>query len=70
MIRDINGQPTEFVKSSSSHWEGTESLYVGVSGDTAELFESDAPGVAVRTTKGKLGRFVEGAKAGDFDHLI
>lgn len=70
MIRDIDGKPTEFVKSSTSHLEGLECLYVGASGDAAELFESDNPEVSVRTSRGKLARFIEGAKSGEFDHLV
>lgn len=70
MIRDIDGRPAEFIKSSTSHLEGLESLYVGTSGDAAELFESDSPENIIRTSRGKLARFIEGAKAGEFDHLV
>lgn len=70
MIRNIDGAPAEFVKSRTSHLEGLECLYVGARGDVAELVESDDPDVAVRTSRSKLARFIEGAKAGDFDHLV
>ncbi|ATW49695.1 DUF397 domain-containing protein [Streptomyces peucetius] len=37
--------------------------------DCVFLRESDEPDVIVRTTRRKLRAFLEGAKAGEFDHF-
>jgi hypothetical protein len=64
---EINGTAVEFV--SASHLSGDECLFVGRSGETVQLFESDDAATRVSTPAKNFATFVEGAKDGVFDHL-
>ncbi|MEU1289291.1 DUF397 domain-containing protein [Kitasatospora sp. NPDC005856] len=62
---------TSWQKSSYSNAEGGNNCLELAAGpdDLCHLRESDAPDVIVTTSTAKLDAFLQGAKAGDFDHL-
>ncbi|MFJ7909675.1 DUF397 domain-containing protein [Kitasatospora sp. NPDC096204] len=54
---------------SSYSGSNADCVEVRVSGAAIELRESDEGDVIVRTTTPRFAAFLQGAKAGDFDHL-
>ncbi|MFF1794756.1 DUF397 domain-containing protein [Kitasatospora sp. NBC_01246] len=61
---------------SRSEWQkstfsgaSNECVEVRVVDGTVELRESDAGDIVVRTTPPKFAKFLQGIKAGEFDHL-
>ncbi|MFF1905106.1 DUF397 domain-containing protein [Kitasatospora sp. NPDC058218] len=59
---------TEWQKSSFSG-SGGDCVEVRTVGDLVELRESDSGDVIVRTTPTKFAAFLQGVKAGEFDHF-
>jgi hypothetical protein len=47
--------------------QGNDCVELAAPGGTIHLRESDNPGVVVTTTPEKLGTFIRGVKAGQFD---
>ncbi|WP_424216547.1 DUF397 domain-containing protein (plasmid) [Streptomyces sp. BI20] len=64
-------EPVEWRKSSfSGADEGRTSLEAGLSGDKVVLREGEEPEVVMTTSRAKFAAFVQGVKAGEFDHLV
>ncbi|RDG34212.1 DUF397 domain-containing protein [Streptomyces corynorhini] len=63
---------------SALHWQkssysgdGNGCVHVAAADDgTIKLIESDDPNVIVTTTPAKLHAFIQGIKAGEFDHFV
>ncbi|MCX4754446.1 DUF397 domain-containing protein [Kitasatospora purpeofusca] len=58
------------------HWQkstfsGNQANCVEIAsdGELIRIRESDDPAIAITTTKAKLAAWLQGAKAGEFDHL-
>ncbi|MGW8698258.1 DUF397 domain-containing protein [Streptomyces lavenduligriseus] len=60
----------QWQKSSFSTDAEGNCLEVGIQDDVILVRESDAPDMVIRTTRAKLAAFLEGAKAGEFDHFV
>ncbi|MFJ4192348.1 DUF397 domain-containing protein [Kitasatospora sp. NPDC089509] len=56
-------------KKSSYSGANSDCIEVRTAEGTVELRESDEGDVVVRTTRLRLAAFLQGAKAGEFDHL-
>jgi hypothetical protein len=64
---EINGKCIQGVKSTVSHLDGDQCLYVGADGDVVQIAESEHPDVVVTTSRNNFGAFIEGVKAGQYD---
>ncbi|WP_406091787.1 DUF397 domain-containing protein [Kitasatospora purpeofusca] len=49
--------------------EDTDCVEIASDGELIRIRESDEPAIAITTTKAKLTAWLQGAKAGEFDHL-
>ncbi|MEK2488380.1 DUF397 domain-containing protein [Kitasatospora purpeofusca] len=50
--------------------EDADCVEIAADGELIHIRESDDPATAITTTKAKLSAWLQGAKAGEFDHLI
>lgn len=66
----IDGAELDFTKSSRSHWEGNECLYVAADGDQVHLVESEDQSTVLSTTRAKFAAFVDGVQKGEFDFAV
>ncbi|QUH02531.1 DUF397 domain-containing protein [Saccharopolyspora erythraea] len=66
----VDGEELEFVKASQSHIDGKECLHLAPGkGGAIHLVESEDTTTIITTDRAKLRAFIDGAKAGEFDHL-
>ncbi len=56
-------------KKSTFSGENTDCVEIASDGELIHIRESDEPTVAITTTKAKLAAWLQGAKAGEFDHF-
>ncbi|MFD4904467.1 DUF397 domain-containing protein [Kitasatospora purpeofusca] len=49
--------------------ENTDCVEIASDGEYVYIRESDDPAIAITTTKAKLSAWLQGAKAGEFDHF-
>ncbi|CAN3982306.1 DUF397 domain-containing protein [Kitasatospora purpeofusca] len=54
---------------SSYSGDAAECVEIASDGELIRIRESDDPAIAITTTKAKLAAWLQGAKAGEFDHL-
>ncbi|MEV6971874.1 DUF397 domain-containing protein [Kitasatospora sp. NPDC093806] len=54
---------------SSYSGENIDCVELASDGELVRIRESDAPAAVITTTKAKLAAWIQGAKAGEFDHL-
>ncbi|MEU6895818.1 DUF397 domain-containing protein [Streptomyces sp. NPDC046557] len=62
--------PISWQKSSFSGGGGENCIEVGRHGDRIVMRESDDPEAIITTSPAKLAAFIEGVKAGEFDHFV
>ncbi|MGD3112323.1 DUF397 domain-containing protein [Streptomyces sp. YGL11-2] len=65
-MQELNWQKSSF----SGGGNPEECIELAPHDDAILMRESDAPDVVVTTTRSKLQAFIQGVKAGEFDHLI
>ncbi|MEO3972577.1 DUF397 domain-containing protein [Streptomyces sp. CAU 1734] len=61
---------TQWQKSSFSGGGGENCVEIAREGNGVLIRESDAPGTVIATDRAKLAAFIQGVKAGEFDHLL
>ncbi|MFF4330166.1 DUF397 domain-containing protein [Streptomyces sp. NPDC001591] len=61
---------TNWQKSSFSGGNGENCIEVGQEAGHIVLRESDDPGLVITTSPAKLAAFIQGVKAGEFDHFV
>ncbi len=54
---------------SSYSGDAADCVEIAADGGLIHIRESDDPDIAITTTKAKLAAWLQGAKAGEFDHL-
>ncbi|MFC5663614.1 DUF397 domain-containing protein [Kitasatospora misakiensis] len=54
---------------SSYSGDAADCVEIAADGSLIHIRESDDPAIAITTTKAKLAAWLQGAKAGEFDHL-
>lgn len=54
----------------SAGGDGNDCVELAKTGTAVHLRESDAPGVVLTTTPALLASFIDGVKAGQYDHLV
>ena len=59
----------QWIKSSSSY-ASTQCVELAAAGDMIALRDSKNPDVRLYYTHGEINAFLEGAKRGEFDHLV
>ncbi|MFB7907838.1 DUF397 domain-containing protein [Kitasatospora sp. NPDC056076] len=62
-MRQLNWQKSSFSGDQANCVE------IASDGDLVLLRESDDPSIVVTTTRAKLNAWIQGAKAGEFDHF-
>ncbi|MGW4199672.1 DUF397 domain-containing protein [Streptomyces sp. NPDC004726] len=60
----------EWQKSSFSGGNGENCIEVGAQAQSIVIRESDDPRVVLTTSPAKLSAFIQGVKAGEFDHFV
>ncbi|MEK8144498.1 DUF397 domain-containing protein [Streptomyces sp. M10(2022)] len=60
----------EWQKSSFSGGGGEQCVEIAEHAGEILMRESDEPGVVTTTSRSKFSAFIQGVKAGEFDHLI
>ncbi|WP_327074030.1 DUF397 domain-containing protein [Kitasatospora purpeofusca] len=63
-MRQLNWQK------SSYSGDAADCVEIAADGGLIHIRESDDPAIAITTTKARLAVWLQGAKAGEFDHLI
>ncbi|MDK9496652.1 DUF397 domain-containing protein [Streptomyces katrae] len=61
---------TSWQKSSFSGGNGENCIEVGQQAGSIVMRESDDPGHVITTSRSKLAAFIQGVKAGEFDHFV
>jgi hypothetical protein len=64
-MSEINWQKSTY----SGQGDGASCVELAAVGGTIRLRESDDPEVVLTTTRARLGAFLQGVRAGRFDHL-
>ncbi|MEU6865091.1 DUF397 domain-containing protein [Streptomyces sp. NPDC046876] len=62
--------PISWQKSSFSGGNGENCIEVGREAGSIVMRESDDPGLVITTSPAKLAAFIQGVKAGEFDHFV
>ncbi|MFI2210246.1 DUF397 domain-containing protein [Streptomyces sp. NPDC020141] len=60
----------QWQKSSFSGGNGPDCVEIAQHDDSILLRESDAPTTVITTDRAKLAAFIQGVKAGEFDHFL
>jgi hypothetical protein len=60
----------EWQKSSFSGGNGENCIEIGTQDQAVVIRESDDPRVVLTTSPAKLAAFIQGVKAGEFDHFV
>ncbi|MFD9717815.1 DUF397 domain-containing protein [Streptomyces sp. NPDC059076] len=63
-------EPAQWQKSTFSGAEGEDCVEVGSRRGTIYIRESDTPNTVITTDQDKLAAFIQGIKAGEFDHFM
>ncbi|MFI2210247.1 DUF397 domain-containing protein [Streptomyces sp. NPDC020141] len=63
-------EPIRWQKSSFSGGNGPNCLEIAHQDDSVLLRESNTPTTVITTDRAKLAAFIQGVKAGEFDHLL
>ncbi|MCM2389006.1 DUF397 domain-containing protein [Streptomyces albipurpureus] len=62
--------PIQWQKSSFSGGNGPDCVEIASHEDTILIRESDTPTDIITTDRAKLAAFIQGVKAGEFDHFL
>ncbi|MEU0986052.1 DUF397 domain-containing protein [Streptomyces sp. NPDC005963] len=62
--------PISWQKSTYSGAQGEDCVEIAQHHDTILIRESDTPNTVITTDRAKLAAFIQGVKAGEFDHFL
>ncbi|MCX5198592.1 DUF397 domain-containing protein [Streptomyces sp. NBC_00249] len=62
--------PISWQKATFSGGNGENCIEVGRQADSIVMRESDDPDLIITTSPAKLSAFIQGVKAGEFDHFV